>query len=126
MSKMSETMNKGLETLFGKLQDFLTSRTIIGKEIQVGDMTLIPIIEITFGMGTGSRNGVDEKKPQNSSEGIGIGAKAKPSAVIVIKEGQIQLFSLSKPGVIDQLIEKFPEIMEKLPKIGDWKKKTEK
>ncbi len=113
---MNEVMSKGLETLFEKLQDFLTSRTIIGKEIQVGDTTLIPVIEITFGMGTGSSGGMDEKKQQGPGEGVGFGAKAKPSAVIVIKGDQVQLLPLGKPGIIDQLIEKVPEIIDKIPK----------
>jgi uncharacterized spore protein YtfJ len=123
---MNETMNKGLEALFEKLRDFLTSRTIIGKEIQVGDTTLIPVIEITFGMGTGSGGGMDEKKQQGSGEGIGFGAKAKPSAVIVIQKDQVQLLPLGKPGALEKLMEKVPEIIDKLPKVSERKGKTEK
>ena len=113
---MNEALNKGLESLFEKLQEFLTSRTIIGKEIQVGDTTLIPVIELTFGMGSGSGGGMDEKKQQGSGEGVGFGAKARPSAVIVIKKDEVQLLPLGKPGALEKIMEKIPDIMDKIPK----------
>ena len=118
---MNEALNKGLESLFEKLQEFLTSRTIIGKEIQVGDTTLIPVIEITFGMGSGSGGGMDEKKQQGSGEGVGFGAKARPSAVIVIQQGQVQLLPLGKPGALEKIMEKIPDIMDRIPKAGEAK-----
>ncbi len=123
---MNETLNKGLETLFEKLQDFLTSRTIIGKEIQVGDTTLIPVIELTFGMGSGSGGGADEKKQQTSGEGVGFGAKARPSAVIVIHNNQVQLLPVGKPGALEKLMEKIPDIMDKIPKTEGSKDKEKK
>jgi uncharacterized spore protein YtfJ len=126
MVKMNEEIDKRLETLFEKLKDFFTSRTIIGKEIQVGDTTLIPVIEVSFGMGAGSGGGVEEKKPQGSGEGMGLGAKAKPSAVIVIKGDQVQLLPLGRPGTLEKLMEKVPEIVDKISKAEERKGKTEK
>lgn len=123
---MNEALNKGLETLFEKLQEFLTSRTIIGKEIQVGDIILIPVIEITFGMGSGSGGGMDEKKQQGSGEGVGFGAKARPSAIIVIQKDQVQLLPLGKPGALEKIMEKIPDIMEKMPQDGGSKDKEKK
>jgi len=87
---------------------------------------LIPVIEVSFGMGAGSSGGVDEKKQQGSGEGMGFGAKAKPSAVIVIKGDQIQLLSLGRPGTLEKLMEKVPEIIDKIPKAEGRKGKTEK
>lgn len=123
---MKEELNKGIETLFEKLQDFLTSRTIIGKEIQVGDTTLIPVIELTFGMGTGSGGATDGKKQAGPGEGVGFGAKAKPSAIIVIQKGQVQLLPLGKPGALEKIMDKIPDIIDKFPKDGDHKNEGEK
>ena len=113
---MNEELGKGLEMLFEKLQDFLTSRTIIGKEIQVGETTLIPVIELTFGMGSGSGGGTDEKKQAGSGEGVGFGAKARPSAVVVIQKDNVQLLPMGKPGALEKLMEKIPDIIDKIPK----------
>ena len=123
---MKEEMDKRLEALLEKLKDFFTSRTIIGEEIQIGDITLIPVIEVTFGMGVGSGRDGDEKKQQGSGEGMGVGARAKPSAVIVIKGDQVQMLPLNTPGILEKLMEKVPDIIDKFPKTDEGKDNSEK
>jgi uncharacterized spore protein YtfJ len=123
---MNEELSKGLEMLFEKLQDFLTSRTIIGKEIQVGETTLIPVIELTFGMGSGSGGETDEKKKQGTGEGVGFGAKARPSAVVVIQKDNVQLLPMGKPGSLEKIMEKIPDIMDKISKTEGGKNKEKK
>jgi len=113
---MKEEIAKQVEMLFEKLKDFITSKTVVGEEIKVGKLTLIPIIEVTFGMGSGTGGGKYAKDQEGSGEGIGLGVKAKPSAFIVIKEEEVELLSLHKPGSLEKLIDKFPEIMEKFPR----------
>jgi len=66
-------------------------------------------------MGSGTGGGKDAKNQEGSGEGIGLGVKARPSAFIVIKEEEVELLSLHKPGSLEKLIEKFPEIVEKFP-----------
>jgi len=124
---MKEEITKQVEMLFEKLKDFITSKTVVGEEIKIGKLTLIPIIEVTFGMGSGTGGGKDAKNQEGSGEGIGLGVKAKPSAFIVIKEEEVELLSLHKPGSLEKLIEKFPEIIEKFPcKPGKREGKEEK
>jgi len=112
---MKEEITKQVEMLFEKLKDFITSKTVVGEEIKIGKLTLIPIIEVTFGMGSGTGGGKYAKDQEGSGEGIGLGVKARPSAFIVIKEEEVELLSLHKPGSLEKLIEKFPEIVEKFP-----------
>ncbi len=120
---MKEEVNKQVEVLFEKLKDFITSKTVVGEEIKIGKLTLIPIIEVTFGMGSGTGG----KDQEGSGEGMGMGVKARPSAFVVIKEEEVELLSLHKPGSLEKLIEKFPEIIEKFPsKPGNKKGKEEK
>ncbi len=124
---MKEEIAKQVEVLFEKLKDFLTSKTVVGEEIKIGKLTLIPIIEVTFGMGSGTGGGKYAKDQEGSGGGIGLGVKARPSAFIVIKDEEVELLSLQKPGSLEKLIEKFPEIMEKCPwKPGKKEGKEEK
>ena len=124
---MKEEIAKQVEMLFEKLKDFLTSKTVVGEEIKVGKITLIPIIEVTFGMGSGTGGGKYAKDQEGSGGGIGLGVKARPSAFIVIKEEEVKLLSLRKSGSLEKLIEKFPEIIEKFPyKPGKREGKEEK
>ena len=124
---MKEEIAKQVEMLFEKLKDFITSKTVVGEEIKIGKLTLIPIIEVTFGMGSGTGGGKYTKDQEGSGEGMGMGVKAKPSAFIVIKEEKVELLSLHKPGSLEKLIEKFPDIVEKFPsKAEKWEGKEEK
>jgi len=112
---MKEEVAKQVEMLFEKLKDFITSKTVVGEEIKVGKLSLIPIIEVMFGMGSGTGGGKYSKDQEGSGEGMGMGVKASPSAFIVIKGEEVELLSLRKPGSLEKLIEKFPEIIEKFP-----------
>jgi len=112
---MKEEITKQVEMVFEKLKDFITSKTVVGEEIKIGKLTLIPVIEVTFGMGSGTGGGKDVKEQEGSGEAMGLGIKARPSAFIVIKEEEVELLSLQKPGSLEKLIEKFPEIIEKFP-----------
>jgi len=124
---MKEEITKQVEMLFEKLKDFITSKTVVGEEIKIGKLTLIPIIEVTFGMGSGTGGGKDAKNQESSGEGMGMGVKARPSAFVVIKDEEVELLSLHKPGSLEKLIEKFPEIVEKFPhKPGKREGKEEK
>jgi len=124
---MKEEITKQVEMLFEKLKDFITSKTVVGEEIKIGKLTLIPIIEVTFGMGSGTGGGKYAKDQEGSGEGMGLGVKARPSAFIVIKDEEVELLSLRNPGSLEKLIEKFPEIVEKFPcKPGKWEGKEEK
>jgi len=124
---MTEEVNKQVEMLFEKLKDFITSKTVVGEEIKVGKLTLIPIIEVTFGMGSGTGGGKYAKDQEGSGGGMGLGVKARPSAFVVIKDEEVELLSLHKPGSLEKLIEKFPEIIEKFPyKPGKSEGKEEK
>jgi len=111
---MKEEINQQVETMFEKLKDFFTSKTIVGEEIKIGKITLLPIIEVAFGMGSGSGGGKVEKQ-EGSGGGMGMGVKARPSAVIVIKDDEVKLLSLQKPGSLEKLVEKIPEILKKIP-----------
>ena len=73
-------------------------------------------IEVTSGMSSGTGGGKYAKDQEGSGEGMGMGVKARPSVFIVIKGEEVELLSLRKPGSLEKLIEKFPEIMEKFPR----------
>jgi len=112
---MKEEINQQVNMVFEKLKDFFTSKTIVGEEIKIGKITLLPIIEVAFGMGSGSGGGKVTDGQEGSGGGMGMGVKARPSAVIVIKDDEVKLLSLQKPGSLEKLVEKIPEILKKMP-----------
>ena len=76
------SLMKGMET-------FLSTKTVVGEPTQVGDTIILPLVDVTFGVGAGAGN--NSEKGSSSGAG-GLGGKMTPSAVLVIKNGSVKNF----------------------------------
>lgn len=107
-------LNLNLETLFSKMENFVSTKTVVGEPLTIGEMIIIPLVDVAFGVGAGSSDGNAEKEKKESGAG-GLGAKISPSAVIVInKEGNIQLVNIKNQNAVNKLIDMVPGIVSKL------------
>lgn len=107
-------LNSNLETLFTKMENFVSTKTVIGEPIEMGGLKLIPLVDVAFGVGAGSsENNENNNKKENGAGGLG--AKISPSAVIVIdKNGEIQLVNVKNQNAVNKLIDMVPNIANKL------------
>ncbi|MCL2217418.1 MAG: sporulation protein [Defluviitaleaceae bacterium] len=97
-----------LKMFFSKMEDFVSTKTVVGDAVHIGDVILVPLVDITFGMGTGG-GGEDGK----SGGGGGGGAKMSPSAVVVIINGTAQLINVKGQDSVNKLIDMVPGILSK-------------
>ncbi len=107
------SLNTSLETLFSKMDGFVSSKTVVGEAMQLGDITVIPLVDVSFGVGAGASEKSDDNKKGDTCGG-GLGAKISPSAVIVIKENGIQLVNVKNDNSVNKLIDMVPGILDKL------------
>ena len=70
-----------METLFKGLEQFVTTKTVVGEPVQAGDVTIIPLIDVTCGMGAGA---FSEGTKQKQNGGGGMSAKMSPLSLIHI------------------------------------------
>ena len=61
------SMMKGME-------GFLSSKTVVGEPTQIGDTTIIPLVDVTFGVGAGAST-----KDNKNGGGGGMSGKMTPS-----------------------------------------------
>ena len=105
-------MGKGFDTslnvLFDKVEDIVSTKTIIGDAITLGDLTLLPLIEVSVGVGVGAKEGEKEDAAG------GMGAKITPSAVLVIQNGNVQMINIKNQDAVNKLIDMAPGIASKL------------
>jgi uncharacterized spore protein YtfJ len=113
-----QSTEKVLETMYDKLDNFLKTETVVGEAIEVGEITLIPIITASFGLGGGL--GEEEKA---GGGGGGVGCKISPDAILVIRGSEVEMMPVKSKGSLDKLIEKLPSLLEK---IDEAKAKKEK
>lgn len=111
---MAFNLNENVNTLFESLEKFLTSKTVVGEPIHIGEVTLVPIINLAFGVGTGGGDGIDDKGSKGLGAGGGVGAKASPTAIIVIKGDSVEMLPIKSSNGLEKLIDMVPEIVSKV------------
>ena len=103
---MANNTAGNLETLMNKVEDIVSSKTVVGDAVKVGEVTLIPLVDVSVGVGAGGA--------ENGAGGGGLGAKITPSAVIAIVNGSVQLINIKNQDAVSKLIDMAPGIAAKL------------
>ena len=78
-----------VNSLFKGLDAFISAKTVVGEAIHVGDTIILPLVDVSFGVGAGAFEG--DKK---SNGGGGMTGKLTPSAVLVIQNGTTKLVNI--------------------------------
>lgn len=105
---------ENISAIFEKLENFLKTKTVVGEPIKIGETTIVPFINLTFGLGTGGGSGSDDKGLGGAGGGGGTGAKISPTAVLVINGDKVELLPIKKSGGLDRLVDMVPGIIEKI------------
>jgi len=121
-----EIVENLVKTTLGEVEKALSTKTVVGEPITIGDATLIPVISVGFAFGAGGGQGKSESKRtgEGAGSGVGGGAWAKPRAVIVVdKDGvRIELITGRISFVLEKLGETIPRMLETvMQKIEDRK-----
>ena len=58
MRKMANNLGNNLDVLFSKAEELISTKTVIGEAITIGEIVLVPIIEVAVGAGAG--NGIKD------------------------------------------------------------------
>ncbi|MCD7854788.1 MAG: GerW family sporulation protein [Clostridiales bacterium] len=115
-------LNTSLDVLFSKMDGFVSSKTVIGDAMVLGDITVIPLVDVSFGVGAGASE-KDADKNKGETCGGGLGAKITPSAVIIVKNDSIQLVNVKNENSVNKLIDMVPGILDRLSFKSSSKKK---
>lgn len=101
-----ESLLKGMDTV-------LSTKTVVGEATQVGDTIILPLVDVSFGVGAGAGN----NGQKNSASGAGgLGGKMTPSAVLVIKNGSTKLVNIKNQDAVTKILDMVPDIVEKFTK----------
>ena len=117
MSNVSDS----LKMVFSRMEDYISTKTVVGEAVHIGDVILVPLVEVVVGMGTG----ISSKTNDQSGGGGGFGAKMTPSAVIVIIDGTVQLVNVKNQETVGKLIDMVPGILSKMGLDSLFNKKDE-
>ncbi len=103
---MSKDFNESVQVLFDKVDDLVSTKTVVGDAIQSDGITILPLIEVSVGAGLGAKEGVNAAG--------GMGARITPTAILVIHAGGVQTINLKNQDAVSKLIDMAPGIVNKL------------
>ena len=97
-----------VSSLFKGMDNFITTKTVVGDAIHIGDTIILPLVDVSFGVAAGAFS--QEKK--NNGAG-GMGGKITPSAVLVIKDGTTRLVNIKAQDGIAKVLDMIPDFVDK-------------
>ena len=116
----NNNFNSTVAALFQGLDGVVSSKTVVGDAIHVGNDTIIlPLIDVSFGMGAGAFSGEKQEKGAG-----GLGGKMTPSAVLVIQNGKTKLVNIKNQDTMTKILDLIPELVDRFEHRKD-KKVTE-
>lgn len=93
-------------SLFEGMDSYLSTKTVVSEPIQIGDTTLIPLVNVSFGAAAGAFRGKEK-----ADKAGGIGGKMSPNAVIVIKNNSARVINVSTNTGLEKLIDMIPDFV---------------
>ena len=103
---------KSTDDLLKAMEQFITTKSVVGEPIVVGETIILPMADVSFGMGIGTFS-----KGDNGTGGVG--GKITPSAVLIIKDGSSKLISVKDNDGISRIIDMVPDIVNKFTSKND-------
>lgn len=102
------SFNSTVESLFKGMDSFITTKTVVGDAIHIGDTILLPLVDVTFGVAAGA---FSQDKKNNGAGGMG--GKIAPSAVLVIQNGTTKLVNVKNQDGVTKVLDMVPDFVNR-------------
>ena len=116
---MSENNIKGIiDITMERLRAMVDADTIIGTPISVGEITLVPVSKVSFGMATGGSDFPSKSQANLFGGGGGAGVSITPISFIAINGNDIKMLPISNEITnIEKAITMAPELIQKVKQL---------
>ena len=119
MADSNNNFKSTVEALFKGMDAVVSSKTVVGDAIHINDTSILPLVDVSFGIGAGSSSADKKEKGMG-----GIGGKMSPSAVIVIQGGKTKLVNVKNQDTITKILDMVPDVVDRFT--GKDERMTEK
>ena len=104
----NNNFNSTVAALFQGMDGIVSSKTVVGDAIHIGDTIILPLIDVSFGIGAGAYSGEKQEKGAG-----GLGGKMSPSAVLVIQNGKTRLVNIKNQDTMTKILDLIPDVMDR-------------
>lgn len=97
--------NNIVSTMMKGMEGFLSAKTVVGEPTIIGDTTIVPLVDVSFGVGAGASS--------ETKGGGGLTGKMSPSAVLVIKNDTVRLVNVKNQDSLTKILDMVPDLIDK-------------
>lgn len=117
----NNSFDQTVQSLFQGMDQVISTKTVVGEPQVIGDTIILPLVDVSFGMGAGAFH-----KEKSNNGGGGIGGKLSPSAILVIHNGETKLVNVRNQDAVTKVLDMVPEAVNKVTSIikGGGKEET--
>lgn len=104
--------NETIDALLKGMESYITTKTTVGEAIKIGDTIILPLADVSFGLGLGAFS-------KDAGNAGGMGGKITPSAVLIIKDGMSKVVSVNQQDGLTKILDMVPDIVDKFKSKDD-------
>lgn len=114
-------MSNQIQQLVSGLETVVNTNTVVGEAIKIDGATIVPLIEVSFGMAAGAFG-----NPEDGKGAGGMGAKMTPFALLVVQNGATRVINIKNQDAVTKAVDMIPDIFGRITGRGIKKTVIEK
>ncbi len=128
---MAHPVSDLMSSTMAKIREMMDANTVVGKPIEVGGVTVVPVCKISIGYASGGTDFAQKNQKSDKENsfggGAGMGVNVTPISFLVINEGSVRIISAEQPAsnTVDKVIDLVPNVMDKVSTMVGKKKKDD-
>ena len=91
-----------VESLFKGMDSFITTKTVVGDAIHIGDTIILPLVDVSFGVAAGA---FSQEKKNNGAGGMG--------GKIMIQNGTTKLVNIKNQDGVTKILDMVPDFVNR-------------
>ena len=105
---MNNNFDTTVASLFKGMDSFISTKTVVGDAVTVGDTIILPLVDVSFGVGAGAfaLDRVLERRRRHGGEDF-------PSAILVISGGVTKLVNVKNQDTVTKILDMVPDFVNK-------------
>ncbi len=122
-NKNVTNFDETVQSLFKGMTNLISTKTVVGDAVHIDDTIILPLVDVSFGMGAGSKNTSIADKSAEDKRGTkgaigGAGVKMSPSAVLVIRNGVTRLVNIKNQDTVTKVVDMIPDLVDRFKNGG--------
>jgi uncharacterized spore protein YtfJ len=119
---MANRLEELASAIITQLKEIAASDTVIGRQVTLGDKSVVPVTRVMVGFGIGGGEGQEGEAKSGFGGGGGGGVRVEPVGFIIIEEDKVSFLPTGRTKY-EGIVAAIPELITKLK---DMKKETGK